>query len=712
LEPCARFFLKPMGERHNFSYTVRAMEKIIVLAEKPSVGREIARVLGCHRRQRGYCEGGRYIVTWAMGHLVELAEPAAYNPAYKRWSLSSLPMLPAEMKLQVIPRTKDQYDQISSLLKRPDAFSVVIATDAGREGELVARWILQTAGWKGPVQRLWISSQTDSAIEEGFKNLIPGEVYEHLFQAAETRAEADWIVGMNVTRTLTCRHDTPLSAGRVQTPTLAMIVEREEEIEKFTGSEYFTVKADFEGIRGSWKGADKSGKITDQSKAEEIARSAEGQTGKVLSVQREEKTEQPPLAYDLTELQREANLRLEFSAKKTLDVLQGLYERHKIVTYPRTDSRYLSNDIVPTLPARLLALQQTPYGREAKEVLAMNTALDARLVNDRKVTDHHAIIPTEEPPRMGSLSADESALYELIVRRFLEVLSPSCRYQTVKLSIEAAGERFEASASEVKQPGWKQYSLRSALQDSGEAEELSSAIGSLKEGELRSVSSVEVKREYTRPPARYTEATLLSAMEHAGRFIEDARLKRSIAGSGIGTPATRADIIEKLLAKYYIEREGRYLKPTAKGRELIHTVPGELRSPELTARWEERLARIAQGDEEPKAFSRDIRRRTEELVSDIKASTAVFSPDYPDAVTCPACGGQMMRVQGKKDQVITVCQSLSCGYEEMNGKPTKKAKAMERRAVKQHAADRSSSDTATFADLIKASQERKQRKRR
>ncbi len=681
--------------------------KTMVLAEKPSVGREIARVLGCFRREHGYSEGSRYVVTWALGHLVELAQPAEYNPAYKRWSLASLPMLPSEMKLQVIPQTKEQFALVSSLMQRDDVNELVIATDAGREGELVARWIMEKAAWSGPVKRLWISSQTDSAITEGFENLRDGEAYVNLFRAAESRAEADWIVGMNVTRALTCKHDTSLSAGRVQTPTLAILVDREDEVDAFSGKYYWTLRADFDGIRGGWRDGEGSARIPEEEQAQSIDQEITGKQGRVVSLERNEKIDTPPLAYDLTELQRDGNVRLEFSAKKTLDVLQVLYERHKIVTYPRTDSRYISSDIVATLPARIMALMGTPYAEASKEVLKLNKPLDSRFVNDRKVTDHHAIIPTEQRVNMEKLSKDERSLYDLIVKRFLEVLSPDCIYDSVKLTIEAAGHRFEAKSIEMKQIGWKQLAGADDLDD----EDNSSGLSGIKEGDLLLVRNTEIKRELTRAPSRYTEATLLSAMEHAGRFIDDSSLKRSIAGSGIGTSATRADIIEKLLGKYYIEREGRYLKPTAKGRELVKMVPGELRSPELTARWEKRLAAISDGSESFRAFSEDIRRRTVELVDEIKTSKISFQPDYKDAKSCPACGGQMIEVTGKEGKKAVACQSLSCGYEEVDGKVTRQGRPKPQ-GRKDFGEDGSKADTATFADLIKASQERKQRKRK
>jgi DNA topoisomerase-3 len=398
------------------------MGKQLVLAEKPSVGRELARVLQCRKRERGFSEGDRYVVTWALGHLVELAQPAEYNERYKRWHMQDLPMLPAQLRQSIIKQTSDQYHVVENLLRREDIDSLVIATDAGREGELVARWIMKMAGWQKEVKRLWISSQTDSAIEQGFAKLKDGELYENLYAAAEARAAADWYVGMNVTRALTCRYDAKLSAGRVQTPTLALMTDREDEIEAFSGGFYWTIRADFGGFTASWQDESGSIRITEEQKSEAIIEKIKGKEGTIVSVDKLEKTEQPPLAYDLTELQRDANSQLSFSAKQTLDVLQGLYENHKIVTYPRTDSRYITPDIVPTLAGRLKAMDATPFGQVASLFVEHGYRSDMdRFVMESGVTDHHAIIPTEQRVDLNRLSKDERSLWELIALRFMEV---------------------------------------------------------------------------------------------------------------------------------------------------------------------------------------------------------------------------------------------------------------------------------------------------
>jgi DNA topoisomerase-3 len=370
--------------------------KSIVLAEKPSVGRELAQVLGCRKKAKGYSEGDAYIVTWAMGHLVELADPQVYDERYKRWSLHYLPMLPERMKHRVIPRTAHQFRTIQSLFRRKDVNNLIIATDAGREGELVARWIMRLGGWKGPYQRLWISSQTESAIREGFRTVKDGRGYDNLFHAAECRSEADWIIGLNISRALSCKYDARLSAGRVQTPTLALIVAREEEINSFKPESYWQVYADFGSFTGVWRSSGAVTRIKDEKRAREIAARVQGKEGRIVRVEAKDKREPPPLAYDLTALQREANSRLGFSAQKTLSTLQGLYERHKLVTYPRTDSRYISKDIVPTLTDRLRGVLASRYRPVVQRLLGSEIKTGGRFVNDAKVSDHHALLPTEQ----------------------------------------------------------------------------------------------------------------------------------------------------------------------------------------------------------------------------------------------------------------------------------------------------------------------------
>jgi DNA topoisomerase-3 len=684
------------------------------MAEKPSVGRELAQVLDCRKKAKGYSEGDGYIVTWAMGHLVELADPQVYDERYKRWSLEYLPMLPERMKHRVIPRTAHQFRTIQSLFRRKDVNNLIIATDAGREGELVARWIMRLGGWKGPYQRLWISSQTESAIREGFRTLKDGRSYDNLFRAAECRSEADWIIGLNISRALSCKYDARLSAGRVQTPTLALIVAREEEINKFKPESFWQVHADFGSYTGLWRSSKGVTRLKEEKRAREIAEKVQGKQGRIVKVEAKDKSEPPPLAYDLTALQREANSRLGFSAQKTLSTLQGLYERHKLVTYPRTDSRYISRDIVPTLEDRLKGVLVSRYGSVVRQLLAAEIKPGRRFVNDAKVSDHHALLPTEQRADPQKLAADERALWEMIVARFLAVLSLPYRYRSITLITEVEGEQFYSRGIQVIDPGWK--AIEQSVSDQGEEEEDEAPqqeLSSHKQGEAVQAAGTEVKQGFTKPPPRYTEATLLDAMEHAGRFIDDKQLRASIAQGGIGTPATRAEIIEKLLSHYYIERRGRTLYPTPRGLELLDLVPGDLRSPELTARWEQRLARIAKGEERAGDFNRDIRKNATELVEMVRASTATYQPRSVSNEPCPVCGKMMMPVLDKKGRKILVCQSLSCGYEQTQGdgdspsrRPSKKQKALNRRLIQQFS-DKSK-ETATFADLIKAAQERKE----
>ncbi len=645
--------------------------KKIVLAEKPSVGRELARVLGCNIREKGYIEGNDYVVTWALGHLVELAQPAAYSERYKRWSLRDLPMLPEELKQEVIDQSKEQYEVVSGLLNRPDAGELIIATDAGREGELVARWIMKLAGWTGPVKRLWISSQTDAAIKEGFANLKDGDLYLDLYAAAESRAAADWYVGMNVTRALTCHYDAKLSAGRVQTPTLALMTRREDEIEQFAGKFYWTLKADFGLFSTSWYNAEDSIRIASEQAANDLVEKLRDRDGKVSSLKTVDRNEQPPLAYDLTALQQDANVYLSFSAKETLDTLQKLYEVHKIVTYPRTDSRYITHDIVATIPDRLRALASTPFGPMATGYAAKGFRIDEqRFVQDLQVTDHHAVIPTEQRVDLNRLSNDERALWELIVIRFLEVLSPDYTYKTTTLEAKVEDERFVTRLTIPVEQGWRDVARvigrRSAapLAVDDDDPENGKNLAKLQEGDTVHVYGTKLRKQMTAAPERYTEATLLSAMEHAGRFVDDAKLKKRL-GNGLGTPATRADIIEKLIQNHYVERVGKELVPTPKGREVVRLAPEQLRSPELTGRWEERLANIAEGKEPGAPFIKDIKQNAADLVKQVVGSGLVFEPKFKESKTCPWCKGPMMKVMDEFEQPHYVCQRLSCSYEEM-----------------------------------------------
>ncbi len=684
--------------------------KTIVLAEKPSVGKELARVLGCATKRKGYIEGRDYVVTWALGHLVTLAEPHVYDNKLKQWRMEDLPMLPEKMKLQVIKQSSHQFRIVRDLLKRKDIGKLIIATDAGREGELVARWIMKMGGWgRKPFHRLWISSQTDEAIREGFANLKPGKAFNALFQSAVCRAEADWLIGLNVTRALTCKFNASLNAGRVQTPTLAIIVAREQEIQHFTPTPYWTVKADFGDYFGTWRNKDGNSRIFEQTKAQELAQQVEGQTGVIEDISVKHKSEPHPLAYDLTELQRDANKQLGFSAKHTLSVLQGLYERHKLVTYPRTDSRYITQDMVATLPRRLQAVAVRPYTRLVKPLLQQPLSPDKRVVNDSKVSDHHALLPTEVTPNLKQLSGDERALYDLVVRRFLAVLYPPYRYDQTTIVTNVHGKRFYAQGKVVKDLGWKAVTLRTVGADDDADEETlpEQTLQPQQQGAQKTVQSCAVNQTQTRPPARYTEATLLTAMESPGKFIEDEELRESIKADGLGTPATRADIIEKLLSNYYIERTGKSLTPTSKAFQLLDLVPEELKSPELTAKWELRLSQIAKGQESRKAFMTDIRQNAVTLVSNVRASTATYRPDNLTQTKCPMCGQPMLLIGSKKRQKL-VCSDRRCGFEQREGpsgspgmgKPSKKERQMNKRLIRQFS-DHSSASTS-LGDLLKA----------
>lgn len=648
-----------------YSYIIILMKKLVI-AEKPSVGREIAKNLGCFDRNQGYIEGEDWVVTWALGHLVELAPPQHYNEGWKRWTLKDLPMLPPELDETVIEESKDQFEVVKNLLDRRDISSVVIATDAGREGELVARWILKLSDYQGKMERLWISSQTEKAIKEGFASLKPSSDYDNLYAAAECRAAADWYVGMNVTRALTCTHDAKLSAGRVQTPTLALMTEREDEIEAFLGQYYYTARGDFGLFAASYYPEENTVRFTDESLSEKM-KEWKGKKGRVVRIVSEEKSDPVPQAYDLTELQRDANIALGFSAKETLDILQRLYEVHKIVTYPRTDSRYITPDIVPTLPERIAALSGTIFSRVSDEYLSNGFVKDnPRFVDETKVSDHHAIIPTEEKVRVEKLSEEERKLWILIALRFLETIGEDYVYKTTTAEIEVDGYIFKTRLTLPLKKGYRNVAESAGVKSTSvsvELEDDSFALMRMKEGDEVTLESVKVRKTSTTPPERYTDATLLSAMEHAGRFVDDLSLKANLT-SGLGTPATRADIIEKLVQNRYVEREGKYFVPTAKGREVVRLAPDVLKSPELTGKWEGRLEAIAKGRENPDVFIHDIKKMASDLVEEVKASHLVFSPSFKDGRKCPYCGGEMMRAADDDGSIHYICQRLSCQYEE------------------------------------------------
>lgn len=637
------------------------MAKTLVLAEKPSVGRELARVLDCKKSGNGYLEGDKYIVTWALGHLVTLADPNVYDKKYEKWDMQDLPMLPQNMKLVVIPESRRQFQAVSSLMKRGDVNELIIATDAGREGELVARWIMMKAGWKGKTQRLWISSQTDKAIKDGFKNLKPAADYDNLFRSAQARSEADWLVGLNVTRALTCKYNAQLSAGRVQTPTLALIVRREEEIRKFIPKEFWGITAKLQGFTATWRDGGKNAQTFDRNKAEEILKKLQGKPAVLTKVERQRKITPPPAAYDLTELQRDANKKYAYSAKETLSLMQSLYERHKLLTYPRTDSRYISQDVVATLPERLRSCMVDEYKPLAQEIYRNKPLKTKYLVNDAKVTDHHAIIPTEEQPQLYDLSGPERNIYDLVVRRFLAVLMDPYEYEEIRLTMTIGGETFTAKGKRVLSQGWKAAYNRSFQLEEDEDEQAQN-LPELSQGQKLKVESVALKPGKTSPPARYTEATLLSAMEHPSAQVSDQNLSRILEEtSGLGTPATRADIIEKLFSTFYVERRGKELVPTSKGMQLVELAPEELRSAALTAKWEDQLADIAKGKVRDNEFVDQMRKYATELVTEVKASNQTYRHDNQTRTPCPDCGKYLLRVKGKRGEML-VCPDRECGY--------------------------------------------------
>ncbi len=585
------------------------MSKTLVLAEKPSVAKEIARVMGSHQQHKGYLEGPAYIVTWALGHLVGLAEPEDYSAQYQKWNLEDLPILPDRMRLKVLRESAQQYKTVQHLMKRSDVGALIVATDAAREGELLARWIIQMAGWKKPFQRLWISSQTDRAIRDGFNKLRPGKEFDRLYESARCRAEADWMIGLNVTRALTCKFDAQLSAGRVQTPTLGMIMQREQEIRSFRSQDYHTLQIELGAFQAQWRGKQGEGRLFESAQVQQLQQKLEGRQARISEIKKSERQEPHPLAYDLTELQRDANRRYGFSAKHTSNVLQKLYEQHKLVTYPRTDSRYLSTDMTDTFKERLNSVAVGPYAPLARPLLRGKLNVTRRILDDSKVSDHHAIIPTEETVLLNRLTADERKLYDLIARRFISLFYPAARYDTVQVTMDAAGETFQAKGVTVKDHGWKVVYDEQWQDDEEEESDSSSrdmereyaaqSLPELKQGESYSIHRTLVRNGRTLPPKRYTEAALLSRMEK----------------HGLGTPATRADIIEKLVSSDTIERQGNSLHPTGKGTQLIELVSPQLRTPELTARWEAELERIARGQGKPEPFLQGIREMAASLVS-------------------------------------------------------------------------------------------------
>ena len=649
--------------------------KSLVIAEKPSVARDIARVLGCRQNINGAMEGPKYIVTWGLGHLVTLADPEGYDGKYKEWKIEDLPLMPEPFKLEVIRQTGKQYQAVKAQLHRKDVGQVVIATDAGREGELVARLILKKAGCDKPLKRLWISSVTDKAIREGFAHLKDGKDYENLADAAMCRAEADWLVGINATRALTCKYNAQLSCGRVQTPTLAMIAAREEAIRRFVPKPYYGLQARLSspGLLLTWQ----DGKTGEQrsfhrKEMEERMGRLSGEPGVVNLVRAVPKKTPAPLLYDLTELQREASRRFDYSAKETLNIMQRLYENHKVLTYPRTDSRYLSSDILPTIKERLSACAVGPYKVLAGRLANRPLPEKPFFVNDAKVTDHHAIIPTEEFVQLDHMTVDERRIYDLVVRRFLAVLYPPCEYEQTSIQVSVGGELFTARGRVMKNQGWRAvYQDQNGWEEPEDEGEENGTTGDsqlppLKKGDRLSPLRLTLTEGKTKPPAHFNEATLLSAMENPVAYVtsQDKEVAKTLHETGgLGTVATRADIIEKLFSGFLLEKRGKDIFLTSKAVQLLSLVPEDLKKPELTADWEMKLSRIAKGELKRREFMKEIRSYAGELTEEIKGGTGQFRHDNLTNTKCPICGKRMLLVKGKNSQML-VCQDRECGHRE------------------------------------------------
>jgi len=649
--------------------------KSLVIAEKPSVARDIARVLGCRQNINGAMEGPKYIVTWGLGHLVTLADPEGYDKKYKEWKLEDLPMMPETFRLEVIRQTAKQYNAVKEQIHRKDVGGIIIATDAGREGELVARLILKKAGARKPLKRLWISSVTDKAIREGFAHLKDGREYEPLYDAAMCRAEADWLVGINATRALTCKYNAQLSCGRVQTPTLAMIAAREEAIRRFVPKPYYGLQARLSspGLLLTWQ----DGKTGEQrsfhrKEMEERMGRLSGEPGVVNLVRAVPKKTQAPLLYDLTELQREASRRFDYSAKETLNIMQRLYENHKVLTYPRTDSRYLSSDILPTIKERLSACAVGPYKVLAGRLANRPLPEKPFFVNDAKVTDHHAIIPTEEFVQLDHMTVDERRIYDLVVRRFLAVLYPPCEYEQTSIQVSVGGELFTARGRVMKNQGWRAvYQDQNGWEEPEDEGEDSGTTGDsqlppLKKGDRLSPLRLTLTEGKTKPPAHFNEATLLSAMENPVAYVtsRDKEVAKTLHETGgLGTVATRADIIEKLFSGFLLEKRGKDIFLTSKAVQLLSLVPEDLKKPELTADWEMKLSRIAKGELKRREFMKEIRSYAGELTEEIKGGTGQFRHDNLTNTKCPVCGKRMLLVKGKNSQML-VCQDRECGHRE------------------------------------------------
>lgn len=605
--------------------------KQLIIAEKPSVAKDLSRVLKATKKTKNYYEGDKVIVTWALGHLLTLKMPEDLNKEWQQWQLETLPMLPKQIGIKPLPKTGHQLKAIASLAKRKDVGEAVIATDAGREGELVARWILQWVRFNKPVKRLWISSQTDKAIKQGFANLKPASQYDNLYESAISRAKADWLVGLNVTRALTVKYQDNLSAGRVQTPTLALVRQQEKQIEKFLPQEYFTIQ--FADNQVTFTHQQKNPQaIKTREAAQQLVQQMSQTAGTVEKIEEKVKRQAAPLPYDLTEIQREANQRYGFSAKKTLSLVQSLYEIHKVVTYPRTDSKYLTTDMQNTMKERLQAISD--FNPQVKTIIKNGSKVVLKKVfNNALVSDHHALIPTEQRANFAKLSSDEQRIYQMIVSRFLMLFLPEYQEKVEKITLSFGSERFVASNKKVLEPGWK-----------GTSDEPKAKVVHYTEGQ-KIKGEFSIEKQLTTPPKPLSEGTLLAKMEKYS----------------LGTPATRAEMIEKLIKSDLMERKANYLAVTPKGKQLLGLVNPSLVTPELTEKWEKNLEKIAKGQMKSQQFIQQIEQDTKRLVAEIKQSNQSYQDFSITQKRCPECGSLLKEKNGRDGKRL-VCTNEDCHY--------------------------------------------------
>lgn len=606
------------------------MGKKLIVTEKPSVAKDYAKILGAKAQGKDFFESERYLITWAYGHLLTLKLPEDLKPEWKTWQMETLPMIPKEIGLKPLPKTNRQLKVIANLAKRKDVTGAIIATDSGREGEAVGRYIFEWIRFNKPLERLWISSQTEKAVKTGFAQLKPAKQYENLYQSAVARGKADWLVGLNVTRALTVKYEDSLSAGRVQTPTLNLVAKAQEKMEKFIPTTYYSVEMLYGNAKGRLQTKNPQ-RFKERQDAENFVADITGKIAKVVKVTQKEKSQNAPLPYDLTELQQVANSLYQYSAKKTLNLVQSLYETHKIVSYPRTDSKYLPNDLAATMKERLQAL--VSYDERAKKYLSQGAKVKQNAVfNDSKVTDHYALIPTEERPRGEKLSTDESRIYHLIVERFFGLFAEAYKTAKTTAEVQIGSETFVFTQEEVLSAGWKTDAK--AAKNPVDWQQVKSIKGEF-----------AINKELTQAPKLLSEGTLLAQMEKYN----------------LGTPATRAEIIEKLLKSELMERRGNGLGALPKGKQLLSLVNPSLASPEMTAKWEQSLEAIAQGKEDPRQFLKGIESATKKLVAEIKDSKETYKDFSLTTKLCPECGSQL-RERNTRDGKVYICSNSECKY--------------------------------------------------